>query len=149
MFRRAMKGGQSYLLTLLLHPQASSKEREEAETTVRTWAEAHGGNVTHTTSEQKRRLSYPIRHHQQATFTHLRVELPPTEWSELTDKLRRQKKILRFSFYKHTPRGEGKTLKDLPPRSAMAAKPGAPKKEKAPLKKLDEKIEEILGEEVL
>lgn len=138
-----------YSLTLLLHPQASTKEREEVETLVRGWIEQRSGTVGTVSHEQKRRLAFPIAHVHQATYTTVRFTLEPQDFADLRDRLHRQKKLLRFSLFQE-PAREGKALKDVPFRPASAEKtPATPKKEKASIEKIDEKIQEILGEEVL
>lgn len=145
-----MSDTRPYFLTILLHPQATTHEREAVEATVRSWVEEHSGTVTTVTADAKRRLAYPIAHLHQATYSALWFQLPPTDFSDLQEKLKRQKKVLRFTLLKAAPRTWGKTLKDVPLRpSGEPEKAAAPKKEKASIEKLDEKIEEILGEEVL
>lgn len=146
-----MVNAQPYSLTLLLHPQASTKEQEDVETLVRGWIEQREGTVGTVTHEQKRRLAYPITHAHQATYTRVPFSLGPQDMSDLRERLQRQKKVLRFVVFQQAPR-EGKGLKDVPLRPVMADKAGGaaiPKKEKASLEKLDEKIGEILKEEVL
>jgi ribosomal protein S6 len=146
-----MESAKPYSLTLLLHPQASAKEREEVETLVRGWIEQREGTVGTVTHDQKRRLAYPIMHTQQATYTTVQFSLAPQDMSDLRERLHRQKKLLRFVVFQQAPR-EGKGLKDIPLRPTMTDKtggPAVPKKEKASLEKLDEKIGEILKEEVL
>lgn len=139
-----------YSLVILVHPQASPKERDEAESLVRSWVEERKGTVQHVSHEPKRRLSYPMSHAHQATYTTMRFAMAPEPFAELEEKLHRQKKVLRTFLRQVSPRAEGKTLKDAPLRPGAAEKVlAAPKKEKASLEKLDQKIEEILGEEVL
>lgn len=146
-----MASTQPYSLTLLLHPQASTKERDEVETLVRGWIEQREGTVGTVTHDQKRRLAYPITHTQQATYTTVQFSLVPQDMSDLRERLQRQKKLLRFVVFQQAAR-EGKGLKDVPLRPVVTDKNGAaatPKKEKASLEKLDEKLGEILKEEVL
>lgn len=148
-----MNDSRPYILMALVHPQASTKERDEVESSVRAWVEERSGTVMTVTHDQKRRLAYPIRHVQQATATTMRFQLPAQDLTDLQNRLGRQKKVLRFVIFQQEPRAEVKTLKDVPLRP-LSAEPektpvAAPKKEKASIEKLDEKIEEILGEEVL
>ncbi len=143
-----------YFLTILMHPQASTREQEEIEKLVHTWVGEHEGSVGATTRDLKRRLAYPIRHLHQAHYTMMRCELPIQNLTDLHERVVRQKKVLRFAAYQQPPRSEGKTLKDVPlrPTVADAGKPAAvpaPKKEKASIEKLDAKIQEILEEKML
>lgn len=145
-----MDAFRTYSLTILLHPQATTAERSDVESTVRSWVEERQGTVTNVAQDQKRRLAYPVHHVQQATVTLIRFQTPAGSLSDLQEKLRREKKVLRFAIHAYTPRTEAKTLKDIPLRPAAPEKaPAGPKKEKAAIGKLDEKIEEILEEEVL
>jgi len=141
-------------LTLLIHPQAESQERNEIENLVKTWLESHEGSIKDTVRDEKKRLAYVVGHTQQVILVTIYFEHSGEKIGDLEGKLKRQKKVLRFRLYQKAARGEGKTLKDAPARSAQPATPdkstpAAPAKEKAPMEKLDEKIEEILEEEVL
>jgi|GEM_PF-3151609 len=145
-----------YLLTLLIHPQAEAEEKHEIEKVIKDWLSENGGEIKDIKTEDKRRISYTIGHTQQVALTNILFEFPGTKLNDLTAKLRRQKKILRFRVYQHAFRAEGKTIKDIPTRSMLqqatkeaAAQSTLPPVEKAPLAKLDEKIEEILEEKVL
>jgi len=143
-----------YLLTLLIHPQVESDEKDSIEKLVRNWLEEHGGNIKDVKVEEKRRVAYTIGHTQQVLLMNIAFEFSGEKLAELDGKLRRQKKVLRFRIFQTNPRGEGKTLKDAPARNAnqkteKEVVSNVPAKEKAPIEKLDEKIEEILEEEVL
>lgn len=140
-----------YVLTVLVNPQAPVEEQQAIESLARSWVEEHQGAVVDIAREPKRTLAYPIKHARQANFTHLRFDLPPQELHDLRDKIARQQAVLRLRIQQKAARGEGKTLRDVPPlRGTDAPKaPLAPKKEKVGLEKLDEKIEEILEEKVL
>lgn len=145
-----------YLLTLLIHPQADADEKFEIEKLVKSWLSERGGEIKDVKVEEKRRVAYTIGHTQQVALMNIIFEFSGEKLSELDAKLRRQKKILRFRMYQKKARPEGKTIKDIPTRSMLqqASKEAAsgsnlPPVEKAPLAKLDEKIEEILEEKVL
>lgn len=152
-----MKETRPYLLTVLLHPQTTSREVEAVETLVRTWVEGHEGNVQNVQHQEKRRIAYEISHTQQVSQTTVAFELPATPLEDLQNKLKRQKRVLRFRLFQQTPRSNDvKTLKDAlaqqkaaaAEKEATAAHGGLPK-EKASIEKLDEKLGEILEEEVL
>jgi ribosomal protein S6 len=140
-----------YALTVLVHPQASTREREDVETIVKSWVEERSGNVTSVTHDQKRRLAYPVQHTHQATYTTMRFQMPAHDVRDLANRLQREKKVLRFAIHQQAPRTETRTLKDVPLRTAAEPLKAVttPKKEKASIEKLDQKIEEILEEEVL
>lgn len=153
---------QPYRLTVLLHPQSSPAERTALEDLVKSWVRDHQGEVRALTLEEKEKgkLAYAIRHQAAAPRLHAAFTAPPAGVRGLADRLRLEQRVLRARLW----RGEvplGKRLKDLPPRKpetgsrrleAGDRKPdlkAAPAKEKVSLEKLEEKIEEILKEEVL
>jgi ribosomal protein S6 len=143
-----------YLLTLLIHPQVELDEKNDIEKLIRTWLEERGGNIKEIKTEEKHRVAYTIGHTQQVLLMNINFEFSGENLAELDGKLRRQKKVLRFRIFQTEPRGEGKTLKDATARNAVQKNEKEvastiPAKEKAPIEKLDEKIEEILVEEVL
>ena len=153
-FSELMNQLKPYLLTLLIHPQVELDEKNSIEKLVSNWLEERGGNVKEVKTEEKRRVAYTIGHTQQVLLMNINFEFSGEKLAELDDKLRRQKKVLRFRLFQTEPRGEGKTLKDAPARNAIQKtekEPAStlPAKEKAPIENLDEKIEEILTEEVL
>ena len=138
-----------YTVRLLLHPDTDSETRAGLEAMVRSWVEERGGTLGPLSTATPRRLAYPIQHIQNAVVTTVTFRLPAQDLHDLRAQLQRAKGLLRCALYQQPPRTPGrKTLGDLPPRSAAGLAP-APKKEKASLEKLDEKIEEILEEKVL
>lgn len=143
-----------YLLTLLIHPQAEQDEKNDIEKLIKGWLEERGGNIQEIKTEEKRRVAYTIGHTQQVFLMNINFAFSGEKLAELDGKLRRQKKVLRFRIFQTEPRNEEKTLKDASPRNTtQKTEKGTvsvvPAKEKAPIEKLDEKIEEILVEEVL
>lgn len=146
-----MSAPRPYTLSVLLHPDADSKTRASLESTVRSWVEERGGTIGQATHASARRLAYPIRHAESAANTTVLFQLAPQEMSDLRTKLGRETGVLRFAIYQQLPRTTGrKTLADVPLRTPAGPLPAsAPKKEKVSLEKLDEKIAEILKEEVL
>lgn len=153
-----MQSLRPYNLTILIHPQAETQEKNEIETLVSTWLSERGGKVNEVKKEEKRRVSYDIGHTQQVSSMNMQFDFSGEKLIELTGKLGRQKKILRFRLFQTKPRGTQKTLKDLPSRkpetsdlkqdSSRTVKKGLVT-EKATMENLDEKIEKVLTEEVL
>lgn len=141
-----------YRLTLLLHPESSSTERHAVEELVTSWVKKHRGEIRSLAVEEKRKLAYGVAHHPVVPHLHAAFTAPPDVIRELGDHLRLQQRILRTRLWSGTL-PTGKRLKDLPPRKPEAAggpeKKGRTPKAKAPLEKLEEKITEILKEEVL
>lgn len=142
----------TYRLTALLHPQSSVAERTAVEDFVRSWVREHGGDVRALRVEDKTKLAYDIRHQQNTARLQAVFVVPPADVRGLVDRLKLEQRVLRARLW----RGEmaaGRRLKDVPvkrpePAGLPERKP-VPTKEKVPLEKLEEKIEEILGEEVL
>lgn len=141
-----------YRLTLLLHPQSTRGEREAVTALVDTWVRDRGGKVQSVTTGEERKLSYPIAHQQETVAIEAAFSAPPADLADLRTRLAREKRILRARLFAGSA-PSGKRLRDLPqptrgaPQGAKATMK-APK-EKVPLEKLGEKIEEILKEEVL
>lgn len=144
-----MEALRPYVLTLLVNSQATPTDVEAVEKVAREWIETRQGTIERVTHEERRPLAYAMKHAQQATYTHLRFQMPPQDLKDLREKLARNTTVLRMRVQQKLARAEGKTLRDLPPRGAEGLKMTTAKKEKAGLEKLDEKIEEILEEKVL
>lgn len=141
-----------YRLAVLLQPQVSAEERARVGTVVQSWATERGGRATVARTEERRRLAYPVRLHRQATVVHVDLKVPSTQVQELAVQLRQSPEVLRVRIV-GGGRPTGKRLADVPPKRPDAAGAAplktAPPKEKAPIEKLEEKIDEILKEEVL
>lgn len=148
-----MNAKKSYILTVLVHPQAESKEKNEIETLVKSWVESQEGKINEVTKDDKKRMAYIIDHSQQVVLMKFFFEVNGSDIVQLQEKLKRQKKVLRIRlFNKEMRKPDEKTLKDIPTKSALQGKPEAQpsqSSQKAPIEKLDEKIDEILEEEVL
>ncbi len=143
---------QPYRVRLLLSTRATSAERKAVESLLSSWVSEHGGSVQAVTAEEKRKLSYPIRKEAQAVVLHASFRAPPDDIQDLTARLARETAVLRSRLF----RGEvlpGKRIQEVPlrkPEAEAGKSPRAtPRKEKVPLEKLEEKIDEILKEEVL
>ena len=139
-----------YRLTILLNPQTSRDERGAVESLVKTWVADHHGEVRSLTVEEKRKLAYDIAHHRQATQVRAVFTAPGEQLRELLQRLDRETAVLRTRLWSGNPPG-GKRLAEAPDkRTAGRAPEEKPRgKEKVSLEKLDEKIEEVLKEEVL
>ncbi|TSC71875.1 MAG: hypothetical protein G01um101438_878 [Parcubacteria group bacterium Gr01-1014_38] len=141
-----------YRLTILLDPQSSRDERGAVESLVNTWVTDHHGEVRSLAVDEKRKLAYDIAHQRQATQVRAVFTAPGETVRELLERLGRESKVLRARLWGgELP--EGKRLTEVPDKRT-AGRERAPEekshgKEKVPLKKLDEKIEEILEEKVL
>lgn len=145
-----MQGLQPYRVTLLLNPRASGAERKAVESFLSSWAGEHGGRVRDVTTEDKRKLAYPVRLQSQVVLLRASLDVPPDQVRDLSTRLTREASVLRFRLFRGAA-AAGKRLRDVPLRKAeeAAGVKTAPRKEKAPLEKLEEKIDEILKEEVL
>lgn len=142
-----------YRLTILLSPQASKDERAAVESLVAAWAREQGGEVRPRPAEEKRRLSYNVGGQPQATLIQLGLTALPEKAEELRARLQREKQVLRFRLFSGKV-AEGKRIGEIPVRKGDVAGrksdlKTAPVKVKAPIEKLEEKIDEILKEEVL
>lgn len=141
----------TYRLTLLLDPQSTREERGTIEGLVNSWVGDHHGSVQSLRTEEPRRLAYEIGHQPQALQLHAVFQAPGETIQELAARLRREKRVLRARLW-HGELPSGRRVRDLPakrPDGAALPEKKAPVKPKAPLEKLEEKIEEILEEKVL
>lgn len=140
-----------YRLTMLLSPQAKDA-RGAAQALVGAWAKEKGAAVQGVRAEE-RKLWYPVRQQREATYLHVTLQAAPESIADLFQRLRLEKAVMRHAAYADEAPA-GKRLKDVPFRRPETGsrppdlKTVAPK-EKAPLEKLEEKIDEILKEEVL
>lgn len=143
-----------YRLAVLVSAQASKDERNALETLLTSWASEHGGSASALTVEEKRRLAYPVKKHGQATVLHFSLIVPTGNVQELPGRLAREASVLRARVFRGASL-PGKRIKDVPLRKPevgdrkAADMPALPAKPKAPIEKLEEKIDEILKEEVL
>lgn len=140
-----------YRLSVLLHPQSSRPEREAVEECISAWMRDHTGELRSLTRDERQRFAYPVAHQLQAIHLRVRFAASPSAVQALADLLRLQQKVLRVRLWKgETP--DGKRLAEVPvrrPEETSRKTELKATKEKAPLEKLEEKIEEILEEEVL
>jgi ribosomal protein S6 len=144
----------TYRLTVLLNPQAADG-RAAAESVLREWATATGAAIRELRVEP-RKTAYPVRHQSETLALRCAVDAPPSTIADLLPRLAREKAVLRHQALADAVPG-GKRLKEVPLRKPGTGerkvdfkdlKTVAPK-EKAPIEKLEEKIDEILKEEVL
>lgn len=141
-----------YRLTILLNPQSSRDERGAVESLVKTWVADHQGEVRSLTVEEKRKLAYAIAHQRQTTQVRAVFTAPGEQLRELLERLTRETAVLRTRLWSGEP-PSGKRLAEAPDKRSLS-KERAPEekphgKAKVSLEKLDEKIEEVLKEEVL
>lgn len=143
-----------YRLHVLVSAQASPDERNTLQSLLAEWAREHGGSFSVLASEEGRRLAYPVKKHGQATVFQFSLAAPADDIRELPRRLSREASVLRVRVF----RGAllpGKRVKDIPLRRPEAGDrkavdlPTVPVKPKVPIEKLEEKIDEILKEEVL
>lgn len=85
----------------------------------------------------KRTLAYPIRKEKEALLVSLTFFLNPENAQEFKERLRKEKGVLRFLMFK----------KKMPKERAVEVKP-VKKPPKVELEKIEEKLEEILGEKI-
>lgn len=150
-----MDASRPYRLAVLVSAEMSKDERTALESLLSAWASEHGGSVSVLAAEEKRRLGYPIKKSGQATILHFSLAIPVGgNVHELVGRLAREAGVLRTRVFRGAPIS-GKRVKDVPVRRPetgdrkVADLPTVPLKQKAPLEKLEEKIDEILKEEVL
>jgi len=167
----------NYEIIYLLSPKISEKEAKEKIEAGNSIMKELGGKVAKEDYWGLKELAYPIKHHKQGYYHVTWFELDRDQVLELSQKLKSINKILRFLITEASPEKpaptrkkkvekeeEPKTLKAKPlerKKVVTAQEKKTIKKEEKPkgdkvqkakkseLKDLDDKLDEILKEEVL
>jgi ribosomal protein S6 len=115
----------------------------------------HGGVITFSQQPERKRLSYPIKHQQQSFFAWVQFTVEDgTLLPELDEWARLHPEVLRHVTLKLEPESDKRALKQaehLERKAAKAAKEGAAVKKTTPEKKaedtgkLEQQIEDVIG----
>ena len=89
-----------YELTIIVRPDASDEETENAVEAVGRYVTDKGGSVVGVDSWGKRRLAYPIKHSAEGTYVLTRFRLRPEHNRELESNLRISEDVIRHLLIK-------------------------------------------------
>lgn len=133
-----------YELTYLIRPDLSEEEAKDFSQKINSFIQEEGGILERTTSSKKTNLAYPIKkgdkYLKTAYLSSLNLYLDPQKLKNLEEKLRKEKDILRASFFKKRLKKALETSRRIPRRKKAVSE----KSKKVELKKIEEKIEELL-----
>jgi len=125
-----------YELTYLVSPELSEPEVKNTQQKLHSFIQDKGGILDSPVVPEKIDLSYPIKKNLQAFLVSLSFYLKPEDMDDLEKKIKSESNILRFLIYTKKKLKEIKTSK-----KRSEKKP----KQKAELKDIEQKLEEILG----
>ena len=131
----------NYELTCLISSQSTEEEIKEFQGRINSLIkEIEGKNETIGTI--KKRLASPIKKNSQAYLITFNFGLNPDKLTDLKNKLKEEKKILRYIVFFKKPQ---KMTASKRPSVRISKKTSEPKK-KVELKEIEKKLEEILEE---
>lgn len=139
-----------YELTLLISPNLSEEELKLFQEKIRNFIQEEGGVLIEVKNPVKRNLGYSIKNRFQpktktAYVATLNFDLAAEKLENLEKKLKSENQIIRYLILgKEVPRVIKPRLPKIP--LVPAPKVEKTKKEKVKLKEIEEKLEEILGE---
>jgi len=143
-----------YELLYLVSPNFSDEELGPVKEKVRDLIVKFGGEITFEDSLGKKKLAYPIQKHFQGYYLLYTFYLDGAELKELERQLRLTNELLRHVIvnrpYQENPQPLAQTFAEKPAETfAEPAKAKADDKNKIKLEDLDEKLDQILGEEII
>lgn len=135
----------SYELTYLISPELSLEELKPLQEKINSLIQKEGGALDEISLPTKKRLAFSIKKNKEAFLADLSFHLEPTKLKNLERELKSENKILRYLILFNPPIRKTVFRERRIPRIEVA--PKIPIKEKkVELKKIEEKLEEILGE---
>jgi len=131
-----------YQLTYLVSPDLSEQEVKNFQEKLNSLLQDEGGKIGESKSPIKKDLEYPIRGKNKAYLFNLDFYFKPRDLKDLEDKLKKEFSLLRHLII------EKKLLKiEVLKKVKSKLKPKKiKKKKKVKLEKIEEKLDEILGE---
>jgi len=140
----------NYELTYLISTDVSEEELKNLSQKIEGFIQEEEGAIKKTTEPSKRKLGYQIKEKEEAFLITINFSLNPEKIADLEKKLKAENQILRYMIL-------NKDLSEKPMRprriSPKTITKGSDipsdkqlKSEKVELKKIDEKIDEILSE---
>lgn len=142
-----------YELLTLLPGNLSDEEAVQAGENLRTYLDKHQATVMKHMLWERRRLAYPIKKMRQGVYVVTEFDMEPSRLAAFEKDLRLDKTVLRHQLIKAFRKSAKQLEQETRSRTAIAdrAKPAKPSKPAAPAitgEELEEKIEEILTEDM-
>lgn len=136
-----------YELNYLISPDLSEEELGAIQEKINTWVQEEKGILGEINKPIKKILAYPIKKSGQAYLGYLKFQIDAEKITNLEKKLKAEEKIIRYL----TLAKKLRKIEKAPRRMAKKfispiIKAGVPKKEKAELETIEQKLEEILKE---
>lgn len=128
-----------YELTYLISPEFSEEELKIFQEKVTSLIKNEGGEIKKIKNPIKKKLAYPIKKKNEAFLATLYFSLSPAKLKDLEKKLKSESKILRYLTLTEKEIAKVKIPEIIP-------KVKVPKVKKVELEKIEEKLEEILGQ---
>lgn len=128
-----------YELTYLISPDLSEEELKAFQEKINSFVQAEGGRVRESKNLIKKKLEYPIKNRDKVYFGTLNFYSDPEKLENFEKKLKKESLILRYLILNK------KTLEKIKiPEIRTEVK--IKKEKKVKLEKIEEKLDEILGE---
>lgn len=124
-----------YEIAYLVSPELSESEARDTQQRLNSFIQEKGGVLDSSIPPEKINLSYRIKKESQAFLIGQSFYLKPEEIDSLDKKMRTENKILRFLLF-----SKKKFKEEKAPRRRLIKKT-----EKAELKDIEQKLDEILG----
>lgn len=136
----------SYELNYLISPDLSEEELNAFQEKINKWVQEEKGILGETNKPQKRILAYPIKKIVQAYLSSINFQLNPESLLNIEKKIKNEGQIIRYLILFKKPRkiNEKKMRRIMKKLEPPSIKAEAPKKEKAELKTIEQKLDEIL-----
>ena len=137
-----------YELNYLISPDFSGEEITTFQEKINNWIQEEKGILGEINKPVKKILAYPIKKMMQVYLGSINFQVNPEGLLNIEKKLKSDEKIIRYLILAKRPRKISartlrRTLKKIEP---TLTKPEIPKKEKAALETIEQKLEEILKE---
>jgi len=138
----------SYELNYLILPDLSEEELNAFQEKVSSWIREEKGVLAEVNKPGKKILAYPIKKMMQAYLGSISFQLNPDGISNIEKKLKGEGKIIRYLILVKKPVKIRKAPRKKSKKfiSPITTKTEMPKKEKAELETIEQKLEEILKE---
>ena len=137
-----------YELAYLILPDSSEEELNAIQEKINTGVQEEKGILSEINKPTKKILAYPIKKTMQAFLGSVNFQLNPENLSNLDKKLRNEEKIIRYLIITKKPKKliTERIRKPIKKFESSTIKADFPRKEKARLETIEQKLEEILKE---
>ncbi len=135
-----------YELDYLISPDIPKKETSSFNKRVQSIIEKEGGKIEKKEAPSKTKLAYPIKEKGQAYLATIIFNLEPEKITSITKLIKKEEDILRHLIFKRKAVQKQEKKKDKKLKKITSPDAKKEKKTKVELKKIEEKLEEILHE---